>query len=205
MSTHSKVDLSTLGWVKTEIDETLKQARLALESFAENPSDKTRLRFCITHLHQVVGTLLMVELDGAAMLAKETEALADDVINDKVTPDSRALDALTRGILTLPDYLARLQAGQLDVPLKHIGLMNEIRAVRKATPISEIELFSPDQSVRSPPSESPAEKLAEGEYRDLAKQLRGGFQPALLDWLRDTSNKHPLQKITEIFEQLQTR
>ena len=31
MSTHSKVDLSTLGWVKTEIDETLKQARLALE------------------------------------------------------------------------------------------------------------------------------------------------------------------------------
>ena len=97
MSTHSKVDLSTLGWVKTEIDETLKQARLALESFAENPSDKTRLRFCITHLHQVVGTLLMVELDGAAMLAKETEALADDVINDKVTPDSRALDALTRG------------------------------------------------------------------------------------------------------------
>ncbi len=203
MSTHSKVDLSTLGWVKTEIDETLKQARLALESFAENPSDKTRLRFCITHLHQVVGTLLMVELDGAAMLAKETEALADAVINDKVTPDSRAIDALTRGILTLPDYLARLQVGQSDVPLKHIGLMNEMRAVRNATRISELELFSPDLSVRPPPSESPAEKLAEDEYRDLAKQRRGGFQPALLDWLRDTSNKQPLRKIAEIFEQLQ--
>ena len=205
MSTHSKVDLSTLGWVKTEIDETLKQARLALESFAENPSDKTRLRFCITHLHQVVGTLLMVELDGAAMLAKETEALADAVINDKVTPDSRILDALTRGILTLPDYLARLQAGQPDVPLKHIALMNEMRAARHATPISELELFSPDLSVRPPPLESPAEKLAEDEYRDLARQLRGGFQPALLDWLRNASNKQPLRKIAEIFEQLQTR
>src|SRR3989344_3162010 len=152
MSTHSKVDLSTLGWVKTEIDETLKQARLALESFAENPSDKTRLRFCITHLHQVVGTLLMVELDGAAMLAKETEALADAVINDKVTPDSRILDALTRGILTLPDYLARLQAGQSDVPLKHIALMNEMRAARHATPISELELFSPAPPGRASPS-----------------------------------------------------
>ncbi|GAB4510685.1 MAG: hypothetical protein Tsb0026_12860 [Sulfuricaulis sp.] len=205
MSTHSKVDLSTLGWVKTEIDETLKQARLALESFAENPSDKTRLRFCITHLHQVVGTLLMVELDGAAMLAKETEALADDVINDKVTPDSRTLDALTRGILTLPDYLARLQAGQSDVPLKHIALMNEMRAVRHATPISELELFSPDLSVRPPPSESHAEKLAEGEYRDLAKHLRGGFQPALLDWLRDVSNKSSLEKIADIFGQLQSK
>jgi chemosensory pili system protein ChpA (sensor histidine kinase/response regulator) len=205
MSTHSKVDLSTLGWVKTEIDETLKQARLALETFAENPSDKTRLRFCITHLHQVVGTLLMVELDGAAMLAKETEALAEDVINDKVTPDSRALDALTRGILTLPDYLARLQAGQADVPLKHIGLMNEMRAVRKTTPISELELFSPDLSVRPPPSETPADKLAENEYRELARQLRGGFQTALLDWLRDVTNKASLQKIAEIFEQLQAK
>ncbi|MDH3405667.1 MAG: Hpt domain-containing protein [Gammaproteobacteria bacterium] len=203
MSTHSKVDLSTLGWVKTEIDETLKQARLALESFAENPTDKTRLRFCITHLHQVVGTLLMVELDGAAMLAKETEALAEDVINDKVEPDSRTLDALTRGILTLPDYLARLQSGQADVPLRHIGLMNEMRSVRKTTPISELELFSPDLSVRPPPSESPAKKLAEDEYRELAKQMRGGFQPALLDWLRDVTNKTPLQKIADIFEQLQ--
>ncbi len=205
MSTHSKVDLSTLGWVKTEIDETLKQARLALESFAENPTDKTRLRFCITHLHQVVGTLLMVELDGAAMLAKETEALAEDVINDKVAPDTRALDALTRGILTLPDYLARLQSGQADVPLRHIGLMNEMRAVRNATPISELELFSPDLSVRPPPSESPAEKLAEDGYRELAKQMRGGFQPALLDWLRDVTNKASLRKIADIFEQLQVK
>jgi chemosensory pili system protein ChpA (sensor histidine kinase/response regulator) len=205
MSTHSKVDLSTLGWVKTEIDETLKQARLALESFAENPSDKTRLRFCITHLHQVVGTLLMVELDGAAMLAKETEALADAIINDKVAPDSRVFDALTRGILTLPDYLARLQYGQLDVPLRHIHLMNELRLARNAPSISELELFSPDLSIRPPPAERPEEKLGESEYRELARQLRGTFQPALLDWLRDTTNKQPLRAITEVFAQMQTK
>ena len=205
MSTHSKIDLSTLGWVKTEIDETLKQARLALESFAENPSDKTRLRFCTTHLHQVVGTLLMVELDGAAMLAKETEALAEAVINDKAVPDSKVFDALTRGILTLPDYLARLQYGQLDVPLKHITLINELRAAHNAPPISELELFSPDLSVRPPPAAHPASILAEAEYRDFAKQLRGTFQPALLDWLRDTSSKQPLRIIMDVFEQLQAK
>ena len=205
MSTHSKIDLSTLGWVKTEIDETLKQARLALESFAENPSDKTRLRFCATHLHQVVGTLLMVELDGAAMLARETEALAEAVINDKAVPDSKVFDVLTRGILTLPDYLSRLQYGQLDVPLKHITLINELRAAHNAPPISELELFSPDLSVRPPPAAQPAEKLAEAEYRDFAKQLRGTFQPALLDWLRDTSSKQPLRLIMDVFEQLQAK
>jgi len=205
MSTHSKIDLSTLGWVKTEIDETLKQARLALESFAENPTDKTRLRFCATHLHQVVGTLLMVELDGAAMLAKETEALAEAVINDKAVPDSRVFDVLTRGILTLPDYLARLQYGQLDVPLKHITLINELRAAHNAPLISELELFSPDLSVRPPPVAHPASILAETEYRDFAKQLRGTFQPALLDWLRDTSSKQPLRLIMDVFEQLQAK
>src|SRR3989344_5318535 len=205
MSTHSKIDLSTLGWVKTEIDETLKQARLALESFAENPSDKTRLRFCTTHLHQVVGTLLMVELDGAAMLAKETEALAEAVINDKAVPDSKVFDALTRGILTLPDYLARLQYGQLDVPLQHIALMNELRAARNAPAISELELFSPDLSVRPPLSERQGEKLPETEYLELAKQLRGTFQPALLNWLRETTNKQPLTAITDVFEQLQAK
>ncbi|MBI3778831.1 MAG: Hpt domain-containing protein [Gammaproteobacteria bacterium] len=202
MSTHSKVDLSTLGWVKTEIDETLKQARLALESFAENPSDKTRLRFCATHLHQVVGTLLMVELDGAAMLARETEALAEAVINDKAVADSKVFDVLTRGILTLPDYLARLQYGQLDVPLKHIALINELRAAHDVAPISELELFHPDLSVRPPPAESVAEKRGETEYRDFAKQVRGSFQPALLDWLRDTSKKEPLRTIMDVFEQL---
>ncbi len=205
MSTHSKIDLSTLGWVKTEIDETLKQARLALESFAENPSDKTRLRFCVTHLHQVVGTLLMVELDGAAMLARETEALAEAIINDKATPDSKAFDVLTRGILTLPDYLARLQVGQPDVPLRILPLLNELRAVHGVPTISELELFAPDLSVRPPQSERAAEKPGEDEYRELARQLRATFQAALLDWLRDVSNKQPLHAIADVFGKLQTQ
>src|SRR5947208_17181919 len=98
MSTFGKVDPSTLGWVKGEIDETLKQERLALESFAENPTDKTRQRFCITHLHQVVGTLTMVELEGAAMLARETEQFADAVLNEKLGAANEVLDTLTRAI-----------------------------------------------------------------------------------------------------------
>jgi len=59
--------------------------------------------------------------------------------------------------------------------------------------------------VRPPPSEGTAEKLDEPEYRDLAKSLRGEFQPALLGWLRDPTNKSSLQKIAEIFDQLKSR
>ena len=122
MSSLSKVDPSTLGWVKTEIDETLKQARLALESYAQNTADESQLRFCATYLHQVLGTLQMVELDGAAMLAREIEALAESVLGGKVAPEPPVVEALIRGILTLPDYLARLQFGQPDAPLQFLPL-----------------------------------------------------------------------------------
>ena len=54
-------DYVALDWVKGEISETLNQARQALEAFVENPEDSTRLRFCLTYIHQVHGTLQMVE------------------------------------------------------------------------------------------------------------------------------------------------
>ena len=59
-------DYVALEWVKGEIAETLKQARQALEAFVENPQDPTRMRFCLTYVHQVQGTLQMVEFYGAA-------------------------------------------------------------------------------------------------------------------------------------------
>ena len=64
-------DYVALEWVKGEIAETLKQARQALEAFVENPQDATRMRFCQTYVHQVHGTLQMVEFYGAALLAEE--------------------------------------------------------------------------------------------------------------------------------------
>ena len=33
------IDHTALGWVKPEIDETLRQARIEIEAFAESPGD----------------------------------------------------------------------------------------------------------------------------------------------------------------------
>ncbi len=203
MSTHSKVDPGTLGWVKSEIDETLKQARLALEQFIESPSDRTNLRFCITHLHQVVGTLLMVELDNAASLARETEALAEAILDDKVEGSTPVFETLTRGILVLPDFLARLQYGQPDSPLRNVGLLNDLRAARGAPPVSELDLFTPDLSLRPPSAERAGERLADAAFTDFLRQQRAAFQPLLLGWLRDASQKQALRDIAAILEKLQ--
>ena len=67
---------AVLGWVKPELDETLRQARSEIEAFAEDPADTSRMRFCAGYLHQVQGTLRMVELYAPAMVAEEMELLA---------------------------------------------------------------------------------------------------------------------------------
>ena len=49
-----------LDWVKSEIEETLKQAQQALEAYIVTPSDTAKLRFCLAYLHQVFGTCLLI-------------------------------------------------------------------------------------------------------------------------------------------------
>jgi len=66
-------DYVALDWVKGEIEEVLRQAQYELEAYAESPDDTARMKFCRAYLHQVRGTLHMVEFYGAAMLAEEME------------------------------------------------------------------------------------------------------------------------------------
>lgn len=67
-------DSIALDWVRGEIQDTLTQGQHALEAYVENRDDTARLRFCLNYLHQVHGTLQMVELYGAALLTEEMES-----------------------------------------------------------------------------------------------------------------------------------
>ena len=44
------IDHTALGWVKPEIDETLRQARLEIEAFVENPADASTMNPALTSL-----------------------------------------------------------------------------------------------------------------------------------------------------------
>ncbi|MCG6872378.1 MAG: Hpt domain-containing protein, partial [Gammaproteobacteria bacterium] len=195
----NKVDTSTLRWVKSEIDNTLTQAERALDSFAENVGDTTQLRFCISHLHQVVGTLQMVELDGAALLGSEAEALADAMLEDPRRANQANLDLLKQGLDGLSAYLERLLSGYPDTPLKLIGRLNELRTARDADPIPELSLFRPDLTVH-PPSRGSARI----DPRDAQiGKLRAAYLVALLAYLRDNTNQDALQRLGEVLDELQ--
>jgi len=137
-------DYVALEWVKGEIEETLKQAEQALEAYVESPEDGTRMRFCLTYIHQVHGTLQMVEFYGAALLAEEMEKVAQAIINDKVPQVKEAQEVLMQAILQLPGYLEHLQAGRDDVPVTLLPLLNDLRAACGESLLTETSLFSPN-------------------------------------------------------------
>ena len=56
------IDHTALGWIKPELDETLRLAKAELEDYVEDPTDVGRMRLCAGYLHQLQGTLRMVEL-----------------------------------------------------------------------------------------------------------------------------------------------
>nr|WP_232141846.1 Hpt domain-containing protein [Luteimonas sp. MHLX1A] len=138
------IDYTTLGWVKPELDETLRQARLEIEAFVEDVSDTSHMRFCASYLHQVQGTLRMVELYAPAMVAEEMEALAEALARDATSDRDTACATLMRAVVLLPDYLERLQGGHKDIPIVLLPLLNELRAARGASGLNESVLFAPD-------------------------------------------------------------
>src|SRR5678816_289722 len=101
------IDYTALGWINPALDETLRQARIEIEAFAENPTDTTRMRFCASYLHQVQGTLRMVELYAPAMVAEEMEQLAQALESGLAPSRDEACATLMRGVVLLPDYLER--------------------------------------------------------------------------------------------------
>jgi chemosensory pili system protein ChpA (sensor histidine kinase/response regulator) len=195
-------DYLALDWVRGEIQETLSQAQQTLESYVENPEDSSRMRFCQTYLHQVLGTLKMVEFYGAALLAEEMEKLAEALLGKRVVNEADAQEILMRAILQLPPYLDRVQSSRRDLPVVLLPLLNDLRAVRGEALLTETALFKPDLSTVGKSSRvAPASQDA--NFQSLAHKLRQMYQLALLGLLRNDNSAQQLAYLTRVFSRLE--
>ncbi|HET9034311.1 MAG TPA: Hpt domain-containing protein [Dokdonella sp.] len=198
-------DFTTLSWVKGELDETLKQARQALEAYVDEPTDASLMRFCSTYLHQAQGTLRMVELYGAAMLVEEMERLADALLADQVAHRDEGYSVLMRGMVQLPDYLERVQTGHKDIPIVLLPLLNDLRACRGEKLLTDSALFAPNLELAMPAAANglPAE-LPMKELRGRVIRLRLAFQAALLKWFKDSSDPQHPARLRDVLDRLRT-
>jgi len=202
MTVNNELDLNTLNWVKSEIDDTMKQARTSLESFIEDQQDESQILFCINYLHQVSGTLQMVELYGASLLAEELEQLAKAIHENKVKNKEEAFEVLIRGSLQLPDYLEKLQSGQKDTPIVLLPLFNDMRAARSEALLSETSLFNPDLSVNAPEVKKDLSLDEVKHIAELAKEKRHQFHLGLLGWFKSKDEEKSLGLISDVLQKL---
>ena len=204
MNPAALIDYGTLKWVKGEMDQSLAEARHALEAFVLNPHDSAQMRFCVTHLHQVHGILQMIELYGAAMLAEEMEHLAEALAREEIQQRDDAYEVLMRAILQLPNYLERLQSGhQQDTPLALLPLLNDLRAARGQNLLSQGALFAPDLSI-APPARPALELVAQGQpdIRAVARRERSAYQRNLVSWYRTPAAMQHLKELNKVIQRL---
>src|SRR5215469_12650091 len=200
----SQVASDSLLWIKNELDHTLVRARQALETYVEKAEDKEALSQCLELLHQVQGTLRIVEVYGAAMLAEEMEAVVRGFDSGEVPRNDAAFEVLMRAMLQLPDYLERVIGGRRDMPLALLSLLNDLRTVRKQPLLSESALFAYNLAGRGTASMAaqvaPAKPV---DVKSLAAKVRPKFQAALLGWYKgDDAAKH-LEILADSAEKLE--
>ncbi|WP_164272689.1 Hpt domain-containing protein [Stenotrophomonas sp. B1-1] len=182
---------AALGWVKPELDETLRLVRNEVEYFVEDPADGSRMRICAGYLHQVQGTLRMVELYAPAMVAEELEQLAVAVGEGRVADRDEACATLMRGSVLLPDYLERLQNGHRDIPIVLMPLLNEIRAARGEEGVNDSVLFAfaPDSVTATEAELDHARGSLSGRNRELLDTVGSAVKEELLQ-VKDALDLH---------------
>ncbi|QEI10829.1 Hpt domain-containing protein [Cellvibrio japonicus] len=197
-------NFAALDWLIHEIGETLKEARQSLENYVENPNDAARIRFCLTHIHQVHGSLQMVEFYGAAMLASEMEQLTQAMIAGKVANSTEAQEVLMRAILQFPLYLDQVKATRKDNPLVVLPLLNDLRAVRGESLLTDTKLFVPNLA--------PARKVSGArlpvtndnvQFQAMVLKLRQMYQYAASGFIRDINPEENLAYLHKAFARLQ--
>ncbi|WP_285423549.1 Hpt domain-containing protein [Pseudomonas sp. efr-133-TYG-103a] len=196
-------DYVALEWVKGEIAETLKHARQALDTFVARPHDPAAMEVCLDFIHQVHGSLQMIEFYGAALFAEEIEQLALAFQQGRVPQETEAVQLLHQALSQLPVYLERIHSARRDLPLVVLPLLNDLRSARGESLLSETSLFSP-QLLSLPALD--AQMLAQRDSPELGarlRKLRQTLQTALVGLLREQDVQTQLAYMTKVFAKLE--
>lgn len=189
-------DNFALDWIRGELESTLDQARVALESYAEGGREETRLRSCLTSLHQVHGTLRMLELEGVVLLADHMEQTAQSLLNGSIQDSRIAEQTLMQSILQLPAFIEEVQNGVADdLPLV-MPSVNELRSCCGLSPMQLTPQVSADFS-----SEQAAEVMR--RFRgingaDKAARVRAAYQQVLLSIIKGAASEQTVETLAKI-------
>lgn len=190
-----KVEINTSSYavVAEELGKTLQQATNVFETFLSERHNLSLLEQCEVDLRQIGGTLRLLQIPGAALLADEMRSLSHAILNSTTAVPEGQLNALSTAFFVLPRYLEFVQSRHADIPLMALSHANELRAAHSQLllPDSYFDaaaspLFSRDSNIRLR-----SNPLAGAELDIALKRIRHLYQTGLLGLLRDA--QIPLQ------------
>lgn len=200
-------DYVALDWIKQDIAETLGNAQQDLQAVAESSADTSRMRSCLTAIHQVHGTLKMVGLEVAIQFAEEMESTAQSLMNDSVTDVLQTQEILMQAILQMPGYLQRVQKDQqesLDYVLPIINGLREARGEERIEAdgeparevVADIGIFN--QKI----SKITAERFSAKDGQLTVRKLRQRYRRSLKALLSKQDARKNLELLAKVFAML---
>ncbi len=200
---HEAIDYNALSWVRQELGETLKQASLKIEAYANSKGNTALLHGCAALLHEARGPLQMVGLKGADRLATEIEEVLTDLLQGAFEVEDPALEILMQAFLQLQEYLSNIRSSRQEIPAVLLPVINELRASRGIQPLQERAFFSANLSARVPESVfSQRTAPADIDPQEMARSARLKFQSGLLEWYRGGKGNTGLQALLDVLDSL---
>lgn len=175
--------VTSLGLVRDELFATMEQAEQSLEQFIAERQNGGLLQQAVEAMHQVRGTLKLIELAGAEMLAQELLDQATDIPTGAGEERDVQLTALSNALYVLRRYLENLDLHRQEMPELLLPAINDLRQAGGQPPLPESFFFSVRLD-QARPDAKPV-RLPEGVDRGgLARRFRQAYQQGLLGFLR---------------------
>ena len=170
---------TSLSLVRDELFTTMEETEQSLEQFIAERSNGSLLQQAVENLQQVRGTLNLIELAGAELLAQEVLQQATDIPVGAGEERDGQLAALSNALYVLRRYLENVDAHRLEMPELLLPAINELRQAGAQPPLPESFFFSVrlDQA-------RPAVAATSASAED-SRRLRQMYQVGLLGFIRE--------------------
>ena len=163
---------------KAEVDVLISDASISLQAYIEDNANVTDLKRATIKLNKASSTLQMMQIHGGVLLIDETIKVIEMLVDGTAARFEEAQDVVSRSIIRLGEYLAHVEAGNKDVPLALMPLLNDLRAARDEALLSENVLFFPNiDGVVAPEIVVQSNEKADEAWLRL---IRSNFQKTLL-------------------------
>ncbi|WAJ39763.1 ferrous iron transporter B [Pseudomonas sp. GOM7] len=191
---------TSLNLVRDELFNTMEEAERSLEQFIVERHNGSLLQQAVESLQQVRGTLNLIELAGAELLAQEVLDQATDIPAGAGEERDVQLAALSNALHVLRRYLESLDVHRQEMPELLLPAINDLRQAGSQPPLPESFFFSLRLDQARPQSSAPA--VDEATRQVQARRLRHMYQLGLLGFVREQNTQASLKLMVRAMARL---